>query len=441
MPPPVNRRTFLRSSAIAMALPSLESMARASDSSAQASPFRLVAIGTPFGFEPTAFVPTTAGHDFALPSHLAQIKDHRADFTVISGLSHPNTSGATHRGEVVMLTGAPMPSVQSNLTNTISLDQEFASHHRGQTRYHSLVLSTTPASTSLSVSANGVGIPAISRPSEIFSMLFLSGSKQQADEELRRIAEGRSMLDAVGDQAKRLDRKVGTVDRARLDEYFSSVRDVENLLRDSAERVNRPKPRAPGPAPQDLPAKEDSLDPTEQAKKLQLMVDMIHLALVTDSTRAVTIKTFGTHHSLSHHGKQPEKLMACRQFEASLVKALGSLLTKLKESRESEGRLLDKTMVLLTSNLRDGNSHWTHDLPVFLAGGGFKHGRHLAFNPALLESLAASEIAVSSEDGRATVPRMGVNQAPLCNLYLSLLHRAGIPADRFGSSTGTLANL
>ncbi|QDU92394.1 DUF1552 domain-containing protein [Lignipirellula cremea] len=436
MPHPVNRRTFLRSTAIAMALPSLESMARASDTSATASPFRLVAIGTPFGFNPSAFVPTAAGSDFSLSPHLAHIKDHRADFTIVSGLSHPNTAGATHRGEAVMLTGAPYPSLSHNLQNTISLDQEFASHNRGQTRYNSLVLTTVPHGISISVTGNGVAIPAISRPSEIFAMLFLSGSKQQAEEELHRIGQGRSMLDTVGDQAKRLGRKVGAVDRARLDEYYSSVRDVENQLRMSSEWVNRPKPPAPGRAPTDLPSREDTLSPTEQAKKLQLMFDMIHLALATDSTRAVTIKTFGTHHSLSHHGKQPEKMAECLQFEVGLLQAVGSLLAKLKESRESEGRLLDRTMVLLTSNLRDGNSHWTHDLPVFLAGGGFKHGRHLTFNPALLKSLADS----TGKAAKAT-PNMGVNQAPLCNLYLSLLQRAGIPTDRFGSSTGTLTGL
>ncbi len=440
MPQPVNRRTFLRSSAIAMALPSLESMARASDASAKASPFRLVAIGTPFGFEPTAFVPATAGGDFALPSHLAHIKDHRADFSIVSGLSHPNTAGISHKGETVMLTGAPYPSVSHNLVNTISLDQEFAHHNRGQTRYNSLVLTTIPHGVSISVSGNGVAIPAISRPSEVFSMLFLSGSKQQAEDELRRIGEGRSMLDTVGDQAKRLDRKVGATDRARLDQYFSSVRDVEKHLQESAEWVNRPKSPAPGRAPTDLPPKEDPNSPIEQAAKLQLMFDMIHLALVTDSTRAVTIKTFGTHHGLSHHGKQPEKMGDCLKFEVGLIRAVGSLLTKLKESQESDGRLLDRTMMLLTSNLRDGNSHWTHDLPVFLAGGGFKHGRHLAFNPALLERVAGGD--QGAKGGPAPdKPSMGVNQKPLCNLYLSLLQRAGIPADRFGSSTGTLADL
>ena len=136
------------------------------------------------------------------------------------------------------------------------------------------------------------------------------------------------MLDFVGDRAKRLTQKVSASDRARLDEYFESVRAVEKQLQMASEWVNRPKPKAPGAPPQDITA------PGEQPKKLQLMFDMIHLALVTDSTRAITIKTFGDHHDLSHHGKEAKKRADCQQVETELMKAYGSLLTKLKASQE-----------------------------------------------------------------------------------------------------------
>jgi hypothetical protein len=134
---PINRRTFLRTTGISLALPFLESMTKAIATAAApavANPRRLVAIGTPFGFDPQVFVPTTAGRDYALTPHLQHLKAVRDDFTIISGLSHPNTGGGGHKAEAVMLTGAPYPDYSYNLKNTISLDQEFATHFRGQTR-------------------------------------------------------------------------------------------------------------------------------------------------------------------------------------------------------------------------------------------------------------------------------------------------------------------
>lgn len=429
---PIPRRFFLRSAGISLALPFLESMnsALCAPADAQSGPRRLVAIGTPFGFDPYVFVPSEAGRDYALTPHLEHLKEHRNDFTIVSGLSHPNTGGGGHKAEAVMLTGAPYPDYSYNLKNTISLDQAFAAHFRGQTRYDSLVLSTTGGT--LSYTGNGVAIPALTSPSQVFARLFLTSTPQQQAEELRKIGSGRSLLDFVGEQTKRLNAQVTAADRARLEEYFESVRDVERQLQMAAEWVTRPKPTAPQAAPQDITT------PGQQQKKLQLMFDMIYLALRTDSTRAVTIKTFGDHHDLSHHGKEPGKLQACRQVEVELLQAYAGLLDKLKGAREGEGaNLLDQTMVLMTSNLRDGNSHWTSNLPVLLAGGGFKHGQHLAFNKPYLETLADP----ASDKKPKVVPSMGKDQAPLCNLYLSMLQRAGVPADRFSSSSGTLSGL
>lgn len=428
---PIARRTFLRASGIALSLPWLESMGRAIGAQKQPAPPRLVAIGTPFGFDPHVFIPAKAGRDYELSPHLSHLKDHRADFTVCSGLSHPNTGGGGHKAEAVMLTGAPYPDYSYNLKNTISIDQQFAAAHRGQARYDSLVLTTYGGS--LSYTGNGVNLPAIDQPSRVFSQLFLASTPQQQAEELRKIGAGRSMLDFVGEQARSLGRRVTVADRARLDEYFESVRDVERQLQMSGAWVNRPKPKAPVAPPRDLPGPANA----EQKAKLKLMFDMIHLALRTDSTRAITIKTFGGHHDLSHHGKDPAKRSACQSVEVDLLTAFSGLLSKLKESMEGEGaRMLDSTMVLLTSNLRDGNSHWTYDLPVILAGGGFRHGRHLNFNAPLLASLSEGD-----QNRPQAIPPMGKDQQPLCNLYLSMLQRGGVKIDRFGSSTGTLTGL
>ena len=429
---PLSRRTFLRASGITLALPFLESMNRAFGAGSKHAPQRLVAIGTPFGFDPYVFVPAKTGRNYGLTPHLQHLKEHRDDFTICSGLSHPNTGGGGHKAEAVMLTGAPYPDYSYNLKNTISLDQEFAAAHRGQTRFDSLVLTTYNGS--LSYTGNGVNVPALDKPSQVFAQLFLASTARQQAEELRKIGSGRSMLDFVGDQAKRLSRRVTASDRERLDEYFESVRDVERQLQMSGEWVNRPKPKVPGAVPKDIPGGASE----QQRAKLNLMFDMIHLALQTDSTRAITIKTFGGHHDLSHHGKDPKKLAACQAVEVELLTAYSDFLTKLKTSKEGEGsRMLDNTMVVMTSNLRDGNTHWTYDLPVILAGGRFRHGQHLGFNDSMLETLGAGEQANKSK----VIPHMGRNQQPLCNLYLSMLQRGGVETDRFGSSTGTLTGL
>ena len=395
----------------------------------------MICIGVPFGFDPAAFVPVATGRDYTLPSHLTHLAAFRDDFTVISGLSHPNTGGGGHKAEAVMLTGAPYPDYSHNLKNTISVDQAFAARFRGETRYESFVLTTQ--GQSLSVTANGVSIPAIGQPSAVFKKLFLAATPAEIDVEMRRIDEGRSMLDFVSDRAKSLNRRISNADRQRVEEYFESVRDVERQLQMTREWVNRPKPKAIGNEPRDIG------DNQQQKAKFQLMIDMIHLALVTDSTRAVSLMTFGMHHDLSHHGKEPKKLAACRQVEVELMQAFGDLLGKLKGAKEGGTSLLDSTMVMMTSNLRDGNTHWTSNLPAILAGGGFRHGQHLAFNRPYLDEVKQE---LGATDGKKVnpekkIPLMGKDQQPLCNLYTSMLRKSGVEIERFSTATGPLEGL
>ena len=430
---PISRRLLLQSASIALGLPLLESMLPAAPA---ATPRRMICIGVPFGFEPSAFVPVATGRDYTLPSHLTHLADFRDDFTIISGLSHPNTGGGGHKAEAVMLTGAPYPDYSHNLKNTISVDQAFATKYRGETRYESLALTTQ--GQSLSVTANGVSIPAIGQPSAVFKKLFLAATPAEMDAEMRRIDEGRSMLDFVGDRAKSLNRQISSADRLRVEEYFESVRDVERQLRMTREWVNRPKPKPIGTEPKDI------ADNQQQKAKFQLMIEMIHLALVTDSTRAVSLMTFGMHHDLSHHGKEPKKLAACRQVEAELIQAFAGLLGKLKNAKEGGSTLLDSTMVMMTSNLRDGNTHWTYNLPAILAGGGFRHGQHLAFNRPYLEEVK-QELAPPADGKQVNpekrIPLMGRDQQPLCNLYTSMLQKGGVEIERFGTATGPLEGL
>lgn len=435
---PINRRTFLRASGISLGLPFLESMNRvAAAGPGVAPPKRLLVIGTPFGFDPPSFVPTATGRDYQVTPYLQHLAAHRDDFTLITGTSHPET-GSAHQSEVVMLSGAPYPDSSFNLRNTISIDQEFAAHFRGQTRYRSLVLSTGGHSPvpGISITANGVPIPPEKSPAKVFADLFLGGSSADKARELHRIREGRSLLDFVSERAQRLSRHVSHEDRERLDEYFTSVRDVEKQLQLSREWAERPKPPAPGKPPQDITG------PGQQGDKLKLMLDMIRLALVTDSTRSICLRTFGDHHSLTHHGQEIEKLSELRKVEIDLLQRFSGLLDQLKTSRESSGQsLLENTTVLLTSNMRDGNSHKCWDAPAILAGGKFRHGSHITFHPEWLEQLARSESQAATSQATIRRPVMGVNQAPMCNLFLSILQQAGIEKDRFGSSAGTLTGL
>ena len=252
----------------------------------------------------------------------------------------------------------------------------------------------------------------------VFRRLFLQGRPDEVEAQARRLRDGQSILDAVGDQAKKMQAGLGAADRAKLDEYFSSVRELERGLANAEEWSRRPRPTVNVPPPQDI---HNSADLVGRAR---LMFDLIHLALQTDSTRLITLLLLGTslvppipgvslgHHDLSHHGQDPAKIAQLRTVDLEQIRTLNAFLTKLKETREQGASLLDRTMVFFSSNLGNASSHSTRNLPVLLAGGGFRHGQHLAFNPA--------------------------SPPPLCNLFVSMLQRLGINADRFGSSTGSL---
>jgi hypothetical protein len=264
-------------------------------------------------------------------------------------------------------------------------------------------------------------VPADNSPSKVFARLFLDGSPDEVRAQVSRLENGRSILDDVRDQADLLRTDLGAADRDKLDEYLTSVRQLERRLVKDEEWCKRPKPKVDVPPPQDIPNAADLIGRT------RLLFDLTHLALQTDSTRLVTIMLAGStyappipgvslgHHDLSHHGKDPGKLEQLKIVEVETIKTVRDFLSKLKESKEDGGCLLDSTTVFLGSNLGDASSHSVKNLPVLLAGGGFRHGQHLAFDPQ--------------------------DPPPLCNLYVSMLQRLGIETDKFGTSTGTLSGL
>ncbi|MEA3209770.1 MAG: hypothetical protein QOE70_2827 [Chthoniobacter sp.] len=422
-----SRRTFLRASGVALALPLLEAMRPAFSRAAAAEapkPRRMLGICNNLGLLPDRFFPTATGRDYALSPYLEVLAGHRQDFTVFSGVSHPDVDGG-HPADNCFLTAAPHPG-SGGFRNTISLDQ-FAAQQIGHlTRFPSLTLGVNVAqgSRSLSWTGGGVLIPCEDKASEVFKKLFLQGSAAEVEAQVRKLELGRSIMDAVADQTRSLQRDLGARDRERLDQYFTGVRDLEKRLEASKEWEHRPKPVVQVQPP------TDPGDPREYMEKARLMYDMARLAFETDSTRAITLlldsvnspvldipgtQITDGYHSLSHHGKSAAKLGQLETIDREHMKLLAELFAGLKSTREGGETLLDRSMILYGSNLGNANTHVTTNLPVLFAGGGFKHGQHLAFDQE--------------------------RNYPLPNLFVSMLQRMGLEADRFASSTGTMRGL
>ncbi len=413
------RRHFLRSAGVTLALPALESFqSRAWANVATPPPRRMVAICAPLGIHTPFLFPAKPGRDYALTPYLETLADLRDDFSVISGLAHPGV-GSSHDSIFSFLTAARHPEIRAGFRNSISLDQ-FAAEKLGTlTRFPSLSMSAE--GFGLSWTRSGALVPPDLWPATVFARLFLEGRPDEVQTQARRLADGRSILDTVGAQARSLQPKLGSRDREKMDEYFTSVRELEQRMVVADEWSLKPKPKVDAKPPQ------NNMTPGDLIGKTRLMLDLTHLALQTDSTRLVTLMLLGTslvppvpgvtmgHHDLSHHGQDPQKIAQLRIIELEKMKLLRDFLAKLKATKEQDSNLLDRTMVFFSSNLGSAASHSTKNLPVILAGGGFKHGQHLAF---------------SHEE-----------PTPLSNLFVSMLQQMGVETEKFGSSTGTLSGL
>jgi hypothetical protein len=414
--PHVSRRAFLKAAGVTMALPLLESFGvRAATA---APPRRMVAMCFALGLHAPNLIPTKAGRDFATTPYLESLgKEMRERMTVCSGLSHPEVT-IGHASDWSFLTAAPHPGAPT-FRNSISLDQLMVERLNPNTRFPSLVLGTRQGS--LSVSRSGVQIPSEVRPSNVFKKLFINGSAAQVDAQVRQLEDGQSVMDAVLGPAKRLQSRVSAPDRERLDQYFSAVREVEQRLNSGKEWARKPKPKVEAKPPKDI------TDPRDDLGRLQLMLDLTHLAFQTDSTRFVTLYVGGSnavqpiqgvsmeYHSLSHHGQDPEKLSQLKIIQSKQLEAVGGMLEKLQGLKEGDQTLLDRTTVLLGSAMGNASAHNCKNLPIVLIGGGFKHGQHLAFDSN--------------------------NNTPLGRLYVSMLQRMGIDTERFVSGKGTLPGL
>ena len=414
----IPRRTFLRTAGVGLCLPLLESFGAAP---AKGSPKRMIAINQDLGFIPKLFFPEAAGRDYALSPYLEKIAEHREQFTVFSGLSHPGVDGG-HRADKTFLTAAPHPG-RASFRNTISLDQVMANEVGHETRFRSLSLGINDA-RSLSYTQAGVEIPTIKSASELYQKMFLQGDRKAVEAQLRRLQRKGSILDVVMGQSSDLSKRVSVSDRERIDQFQTAVRSLEQRLTEAQAWETRPKPKVEVPIP------EYPEDKKEFFEMVRMMNDMSRLAFQTDSTRVITLflggqrtpgvkfedgRSLGGYHNLSHHGKDEAKLGELEEIEIAQMELFGELLRDLQEVEETNGSLLDNTMVLYGCHMGDANIHNNINLPVILAGGGFRHGQHLAFNPH--------------------------NNTPLCNVFVSMLHNLGIERERFASSTGPLSGL
>lgn len=413
----INRRTALRGLGAAISLPVLDAMTPAL--AEEAAPLRrMIFINLHLGFMADNFVPTDAGTGYKPSKYLERLESFRDDFTVVTGTSHPGVNGA-HTADVSFLTAAP-DAASASFRNTVSVDQIAAEQIGQDTRFAYLPLGL--ANSSMSYTRSGANIPAINKARVLYERLFVNGSKVEKQRVRRQLDDGRSIMDFVGDSARSLERRLGSRDRQKLDEYFTNIRETETRLQKSQRWLEVPKPK---PATKGKP--KDVADRADFIAQIDLMYDMIHLAAESDSTRVITFNQPNLndvlphdgvsqgYHSLSHHNGDPEKIRQLELVEMEQMDNVARLLGKFRDTAGAAGSLLDESMIMVGSIFGNANKHDTSNMPIVLAGGGFRHGRHLAFDQT--------------------------NNTPTANLYVSMLQQAGVEHEQFASSTGTLTGL
>tara|TARA_B000000441_G_C21732915_1_gene347697 strand:- start:21 stop:1277 length:1257 start_codon:yes stop_codon:yes gene_type:complete len=412
----INRRSFLRGTGVVLALPLLDIMGP-QFANASSPTRRMINICCTLGLYRDSWMPKDLGRNYTPSEYLSIIDRHREKYTIFSGLSHEEQTGRqAHNSEITWLTSARHPGMDG-FQNSISLDQTVADHLGYVTRYPSVVLGTlTPQSQSYD--KNGVMIPAQTSPAEVFKQMFIQGTPEEVEKESQRINDGGSILDNLKTQARTLQNSGSSEDRQKLEAYFEAVRAAEIELSKVRDWMDRPKPGVDSVPP------VDNADPADILGRIDLWLELMPLILATDSSRVVSlmIQDHGVvpklpgitadQHNLSHHGQDPGKIAQLRQLETEIVKRFGLLMDSLDGQKENDSSLLDQTQILFGSNLGNANSHNAENLPILVAGGDFAHGSHIAHDEK--------------------------HNAPLCNLYLSLIQQMGVETDQFGQSTSTL---
>ena len=407
----MNRRYFLKAAGVSLALPAFESMGA---TQSQLKPRRMLCINNNLSLLPDNYTPKNAGQKYKPSRYLKFLQEYRSKFTSFSGVSHPEVAGA-HNSIKSFLTSAPHPELGS-FKNSVSLDQLVAERVGHLTRFDSLSIASNGSAT-LSWTRAGVPIPPEQSASNIYKKLFVNGSRKEIEKQVLRLKMGQSIMDSVYDKAKRFERRLNPADRGKYDEYLTSIRGLEKQMVRMQEWEKSPKPKVDYKMPTDIKGKADVIG------KARMMFDLVTLAFKTDQTRVVALNILGNYavppidgvnegyHTLSHHGMNPEKMKQLALIEDEQMKALRDLLKNMDSIKESNGSLLDNTIILYGSNLGRASGHDTTNVPAILAGGGFKHGQHIAYDSKRNE--------------------------PLANLYVTMAQFMGVRIDKFGSSNKT----
>ena len=420
----IHRRTLLKAAGVVLALPLLDAMRpalwAADQAAAGAPPRRFVGVLTNQGIMPDFFFPQQAGRDYTATPYLELLKEHRAQMTVFSGVSLPGVDGG-HASERCFLSGAPGAS-RASFGNSVSLDQVMAEHIGGGTRFPSLVLMAGSENSSISFTRSGAMIPPVRSPVQLYQRLFIEDTPEARTAAHERLAQDHSLLDTLRGRTAALEKGLGAHDKRMLDQYFAARRVSRSRMVAAENWVDRPKPKTAAKKPDEVN------DHNKLITHSKAMYALARLALETDSTRVVSLMINPTSctprevpgvasnvHEMTHHGNRENVVAELRKVEEAQFRELDTFLTDLRSVPQEGGTLLDRTAVLYGTNMGSANAHSNDNLPVLLAGGGFKHGQHLAFDRK--------------------------NNYPLTNLHVSLLQRLGIPLDRFVSSTGTMQGL
>jgi hypothetical protein len=454
----LNRRHFLRGVGAAVALPLLDAMAPATlraDSVAD-KPRRSVFVYIPNGVNGMTWQVTKAGKNYPLSPSLKPLEAHRDEFTLFSGLFHPNGLGQAHVCADTWLTGAKIDAQSARkYENTVSVDQLMAEVTSQATRFSSLELSISAGtgrplnSTTLAFSRDGVPLPAEDNPRRVFDRLF--GVEQGGIAVQRtRLAKRHSVLDAILDEASSLRSTLGKDDRTKLDEYLHSVRDVEQRTERLDSWLNVPKPKVDKALA--APFQRD-VSKAKAGEYWRTMFDLIVLALRTDMTRVVTymngsegnglaIPEIGitqSRHSLSHHNGNPVVLDRLAASDAFIMEQFAHFLEQMKTIKDGPDNLLDRTMVLFGSGMSYGHSHSNSNLPILLAGGkglGLHHGQHIDYNHP-----EGFDYKLDYDEWRALCGKPRNEKARLSNVMVTMLQKMKVPTEKFVDSLGPVSEI
>lgn len=416
----VNRRTFLHTlSGTALTFPWFSSLALHGAEAAKA-PRRLVCIGLDFGLRPESFFPASHGPELELTPLLKPLERWRQKLTVFSQLEHPGVQGG-HYGVHAFLSGVRREQAGGFADGCVSLDQLMEEERGRLTRFPSLCLGVG-GGDAISWTRSGIAVPKLEDPRAAFDLLFKPERKSAKESRRAELSENESVLSLIAQDAERVAPHLDRWDRDKLDEFMGAIRDFERANTTNIAWLDEPPPVTDGEQP--------TWDSDGCMDRVRATFDVAALALLADATRIITLNIGGAlpvtnitdvhrgYHDLSHSGHDLDKLRQLHVVESALMAELDHFLERLITMKDiGGGTLLDNTAVVFGSGMGNASSHANTNLPVVLAGGGFKHGRHLFF------------------------PKHGRQQTPLCNLFVTLLQQMGIERDKFGTSTGNLNQL